>query len=68
MINSVYIYLFFSSLAVFFLLFLFFNYKPIKNDTSNKIILKKLLESLDLELPEELKSLDSSSTDPQKLS
>ena len=30
--------------------------------------LKKLIESLDLELPEELKTLESSTTDHQKLS
>ena len=32
------------------------------------MLLKKLLEGLDLELPEELKTLDNSPTDPQKLS
>ena len=33
----------------------------------NKILLKNLLEGLDLELPEELKTIDNSSSDPQKL-
>ena len=32
------------------------------------MLLKKLLESLDLELPEELKRIDKSSTDPQEFS
>ena len=35
---------------------------------SNKIVLKNLLESLDMDLPDELKALDNSSTDTQKLS
>tara|TARA_B100000965_G_scaffold352281_1_gene327392 strand:+ start:460 stop:570 length:111 start_codon:yes stop_codon:yes gene_type:complete len=35
---------------------------------NNKIILKNLLESLDLDLPEELKQLESSSTDPKEFS
>ena len=68
MINSTYLYLFFSSLAIFTLLYVFFNFKPNKNDLNNKILLKNLLESLDMELPDELKRLDNSSTNPQKLS
>jgi len=55
-----------SSLVVSCILFLFFIFKPNKNNISNKILLKNLLESLDLELPEELKQLDNSTTDPQK--
>ena len=66
MINSTYLYLFFSSRAIFTLLYVFFNFKPNKNDLNNKILLKNLLESLDLEIPDELKGLDNSSTDPQK--
>tara|TARA_Y100001968_G_scaffold312803_1_gene336347 strand:- start:1506 stop:1655 length:150 start_codon:yes stop_codon:yes gene_type:complete len=46
----------------------FFNFRSGKNAISNKIVLKNLLESLDMDLPDELKSLDSSSTDPQKYS
>ena len=67
MINSTYTYLFFSFIAVFSLLFLFLYFKPDKNNMNNKLILKNLLESFDLELPEELKHLDSSSTDPRNL-
>ena len=40
----------------------------VKNETNNKILLKNLLEGLDIELPDELKALDNSSTDAQKLS
>ena len=68
MINNTFLYVFFSSIAVFSLFYLFFNFKPHKNHINNKVLLKNLLESLDLELPEELKRLDNSSTDPQKLS
>ncbi|MBW3042022.1 hypothetical protein DNJ73_05245 [Prochlorococcus marinus XMU1408] len=68
MINNTYLYLILSSLAFFSLLFLFFNFKSNKNNIDNKILLKNLLENLDIELPDELKQLDNSSTDPQKLS
>ena len=68
MINSTYIYLFSSLLAIFSLLIIFFNLKPNKTHQSSKILLKNLLESLDLELPEELKRLDNPSIDSQKLS
>ena len=68
MINIPYLYLFLTTLAVFSVLYLFFNFKPNKSHINNKVLLKNLLESLDLELPDELKGLDNSSTDPQKLS
>ena len=68
MINSTYLYSFFVFFSIFLLLYLFLNFRPFKTDISNKILLKKLLEGLDMELPEELKALDNSSTDPQKLS
>ncbi len=68
MINSTYLYLFFILFAICSFIFLFNNFRTGKNDTSNKILLKNLLEGLDMELPEELKALDNSSTDPQKLS
>ncbi len=68
MINSTYLYLLFSSLAVLAIIFLFFNLKPSKTHISNKLLLKNLLEGFELELPEELKRLDNSTTDPQKLS
>ena len=50
------------------LLYLFLNFRHGKNEINNKILLKNLLEGLDMELPEELKALDNSSTDVQKLS
>ena len=68
MININYLYMFFSFFAVFSVLYLYFNFKPSKTHMNNKVLLKNLLESFDLELPEELKRLDNSSTDPQKLS
>ena len=68
MINSFYLYSFFILLGFSFLIYLFFNFRSDKNQISNKIVLKNLLESLDMELPDELKALDNSSTDPQKLS
>ena len=68
MINSTYLYSFFVFLAICFVLYLFLNFRPGKNEINNKILLKNLLEGLDMELPDELKALDNSSTDPQKLS
>ena len=68
MINSTYLYLFISILLVFSIVILFFNFKPNKSLISNKILLKHLLENLDLELPDELKQLENSTTDPQKFS
>ena len=68
MINSTYLYSFFTLSAICSLIYLFFNFRSSKNQISNKIVLKNLLESLDVELPEELKALDHSSTDPQKFS
>ena len=49
-------------------IYLFFNFRSDKTAINNKILLKNLLEGLDMELPEELKAIDNSSTDPQKLS
>mgnify|MGYP001178516610 CR=1 FL=1 len=68
MIYNTYLYLFFSFLALFILFYLFLNFKPNKNNINNKLLLKNLLESFDLELPDELKQLENSSTDTQKLS
>ncbi len=65
MINNTYIYsicILFSICSIFYL----FSYlRPGKNENSNKILLKNLLEGLDMELPEELKAIDNSSTDQQ---
>tara|TARA_Y100001968_G_C18858816_1_gene481618 strand:+ start:275 stop:481 length:207 start_codon:yes stop_codon:yes gene_type:complete len=68
MINSTYLYFFSIFLVVSFLFYFFLNFRPGKSNTNNKLLLKNLLEGLDMELPEELKALDNSSTDPQKLS
>ena len=53
-----------SQVCVYFL----FSLKPNKSNLNNKILLRNLLESFDLDLPDELKRLDNSSADPQKLS
>ena len=66
--NSTYLYSFFIFFGISFLIYLFRNFKFGKNQISNKVVLKNLLESLDMDLPDELKALDSSSTDPQKFS
>ena len=50
------------------LFYLFYNFRSSKDDLNNKILLKNLLESLEMEVPDELKGLDNSSTDAQKLS
>ena len=68
MINITYLYLLFSCLAIFLLVYFILNVKPNKTHVTNKILLRNLLENFDLELPDELKQLDNSSTDPQKLS
>ena len=68
MINNTYLYSFIVLFAIISFSFLFFNFRSGKNEISNKIVLKNLLESLDMELPDELKALDNSSTDPQKFS
>tara|TARA_Y100001968_G_scaffold110263_1_gene99789 strand:- start:206 stop:412 length:207 start_codon:yes stop_codon:yes gene_type:complete len=68
MLNNTYIYTFFILLAISFLIYFFYSIRPGNNVLNNKILLKNLLESLDMDLPEELKTLDNSSTDPQELS
>ena len=68
MINSPYIYFFFIIFASCSIFYLFHLFRPGKNEVNNKILLKNLLEGLDMELPEELKALDNSSTDTQKFS
>ncbi len=68
MINNSYLYSFFILFAICTIFYLFVNFRPGKSELNNKILLKNLLEGLDMELPEELKALDNSSTDPQKLS
>ena len=68
MINSTYLYSFIVISAIFSLYYLFINFRSSKNELSNKVLLKNLLEGLDMELPDELKALDNSSSDPQKLS
>tara|TARA_Y100001968_G_scaffold273285_1_gene265945 strand:- start:45 stop:251 length:207 start_codon:yes stop_codon:yes gene_type:complete len=68
MINIIYLYSFFVFLLIGSLFYLILNFRPSKEALNNKILLKNLLEGLDMDLPEDLKALDSSSTDPQKLS
>ena len=68
MLNNTYLYSFFVLIAISFLVYFLYSIRPSNNISNNKILLKNLLESLDMELPEELKTLDNSSTDPQELS
>ena len=68
MINSTYLYSFFLLFGFGSIFYFFLNYRSGKNEINNKILLKNLLEGLDMEVPDELKTLDNSSTDPQKLS
>ncbi|WP_413677889.1 hypothetical protein [Prochlorococcus sp. MIT 0916] len=68
MINSTYLYSFLTFISICSIFYLFLNFRPGKNEENNKKLLKNLLEGLDMELPEELKALDNSSTDAQKLS
>ena len=66
--NTTYLYLLCSSISIISLFYLFFYLKPSKNQLNNKILLKNLLESLDLDLPEELKRIENSSTDSKNFS
>tara|TARA_Y100001968_G_scaffold312140_1_gene334955 strand:+ start:88 stop:294 length:207 start_codon:yes stop_codon:yes gene_type:complete len=68
MINSTYLYSFLIIFAIFLLFYLFLNFRPGKTELNNKILLKNLLEGLEMEIPDELKALDNPSTDPRKLS
>ncbi len=68
MINSTYLYFFFLLFGIGSIFYFFLNFRSGKNEINNKILLKNLLEGLDMEVPDELKTLDNSSTDPQKLS
>jgi len=68
MIINSYLYLFLIMFSICSLFYLFLNFRIGKNNINNKILLKDLLEGFDLELPEELKALDNSSSDTQKLS
>ena len=65
---STYLYCFFVLFASCSLIYLYLNYRSGKNQITNKMVLKNLLESLDMDLPEELKAIDNTSTDPQKFS
>ena len=66
MINSPYLYSFLILIVCCFLFYFTFNYRPGKSETNNKLLLKKLLESLDVELPDELKTLENQSNDAHK--
>ena len=63
MLNSTYLYSFLIIFSIISLLYFLYSMRPEKDEINNKIILKNLLESLDMELPEELKTLDNSSSD-----
>tara|TARA_Y100001968_G_scaffold76559_1_gene68014 strand:- start:2419 stop:2616 length:198 start_codon:yes stop_codon:yes gene_type:complete len=65
MINNTYLYSLFIFIVICSIFYLFLNIRSGKNQISSKIVLKNLLESLDMDLPDELKALDNSSTDPQ---
>ena len=68
MFNSTYLYFIFIFFSISILIYFIYNFRSGNNELNNKILLKKLLEGLDMELPEELKTLDTSSTDTQELS
>ena len=68
MLNSTYLYFIFIFFSISILIYFIYNFRSGNNELNNKILLKKLLEGLDMELPEELKTLDASSTDTQELS
>tara|TARA_B100000579_G_scaffold435579_1_gene459221 strand:+ start:18 stop:224 length:207 start_codon:yes stop_codon:yes gene_type:complete len=67
MINSTYLYSFILLFGLGSLFYVVLNFRSGKTEIDNKILLKNLLEGLDLELPDELKTLDNSSTGPQNL-
>ena len=66
MINSTYLYSFLILLAFWLIFYFFLNFRNVKSEINNKILLKNLLEGLDMDLPEELKSLDNSSSDAKR--
>ena len=68
MVNTIYLYSFFVLLCVGSFFYFIQNFRPTNQSLNNKILLKNLLEGLDMDLPEELKALDNSTTDPHKLS
>ncbi len=61
MLNNNYLYSFFIFFIISSLIYFFYNFRSYNNELNNKILLKNLLEGLDMELPEELKTLDNSS-------
>ena len=67
MIDSLYMYIILISFVLFALAFYLFSSRPYKTNLNNKILLKNLLESLDMDLPEELKGIDSPSPEAQKI-
>ncbi len=66
MINSTYLYSFLILLLTCFTFYFIISSRLGKSEINNKLLLKKLLESLDMELPEELKALENSSNEAQK--
>ncbi len=66
MISNFYVFLISLSLVVASILVYLINFKDFKSEKNNKKLLKNLLEGFDLELPDELKQLENTSTDPQE--
>lgn len=66
MINILYLFLVLVAISSVF--YLFHNFRTGKNEINSKILLKNLLEGLDMELPDELKALDNTSAGPRKFS
>ncbi len=67
MLSSSQFYIITSLLISFSALIYFLITKPFKSNLNNKILLKNLLENFDLDLPEELKGIDNTSPDSNKL-
>ena len=65
--NSTYLYSFILLFIFSSLIYFFYNFRHVNEELNNKVLLKNLLEGLDMELPDELKALDTSSTDPHEL-
>ena len=63
MINISYSYSFLILLVCLVIFYFIFNHRLGKSEINNKLLLKKLLEGLDMELPEELKALENTSND-----
>ena len=61
MLSNNYVYIFSSLLIASSVAFYFISFRSYKSEANNKILLKNLLEGLDMDLPDELKSLENRS-------